>query len=133
MIDNFLINCKTSVIQIRFHMPFRAIILLWVGQKSRSDRDWKERDPPNRGCRGLGWGQSFKERRLRVTKSPFWVTLHHQHEVQFQKAPGSAASILSAASWPILAGRFTKKSMPVISSRSSIDIVWRDAPDLCSK
>ena len=41
----------------------------WVGQKSRSDRDWKERDPPNRGCRGgLGWGQSFEERRLRVTK-----------------------------------------------------------------
>ncbi len=47
----------------------------WVGQKSRSDRDWKERDPPNRGAGGLGWGQSFEERRLRVTKSPFWVTL----------------------------------------------------------
>ena len=29
----------------------------------------------NRGCRGLGWVQSFEERRLRVTKSPFCVTL----------------------------------------------------------
>ena len=57
--------------------------VLWVGQKSRSDRDWKERDPPNRGCRGLGWVQSFEEsfeeRRLRVTKSPFWVTLSKPH------------------------------------------------------
>ena len=44
---------------------------LWVGQKSRSDRDWKEQDPPNRGCRGLGWVQSFEERRLRVTQSSF--------------------------------------------------------------
>ena len=35
--------------------------VLWVGQKSRSDRDWKERDPPNRGCRGLGWVQSFED------------------------------------------------------------------------
>ena len=46
-----------------------------VGQKSRSDRDWKERNPPNRGRRGLGWVQSFEERRLRVTKNPFLVTL----------------------------------------------------------
>ena len=48
---------------------------MWVAQKSRSDRDRRERDPPNRGCRGLGWVQSFEERRLRVTQSPFWVTL----------------------------------------------------------
>ena len=47
----------------------------WVAQKSRSDRDRRERDPPNRGCRGLGWVQSFEERCLRVTQSPFWVTL----------------------------------------------------------
>ena len=35
---------------------------IWVGQKSRSDRDWKERDPPNRGCRGFRRVQSFAER-----------------------------------------------------------------------
>ena len=52
-----------------------GIIKRIVGQKSRSDRDWKERNPPNRGCRGLGWVQSFEERRLRVTKNPFLVTL----------------------------------------------------------
>ena len=52
---------------------------MWVGQKSRSDRDWKERNPPNRGCRGLGWVQSFEERRLRVTKNPFLVTLSSQY------------------------------------------------------
>ena len=33
------------------------------------------RDPPNRGCRGLGWVQSFEERRLRVTQNLFCVTL----------------------------------------------------------
>ena len=48
---------------------------MWLGQKSRRDRDWESHNPPNRGCRGLGWVQSFEERRLRVTKSHFWVTL----------------------------------------------------------
>ena len=42
-----------------------------LGQKSRRDRDWESHNPPNRGCRGLGWVQSFEERRLRVTKSHF--------------------------------------------------------------
>ena len=44
---------------------------LRLGQKSRRDRDWESHNPPNRGCRGLGWVQSFEERRLRVTKSHF--------------------------------------------------------------
>ena len=26
-----------------------------LGQKSRRDRDWESHNPPNRGCRGLGW------------------------------------------------------------------------------
>ena len=34
-------------------------------KKSRRDRDRREQNPPNRGCRGLGWGPSFEERRLR--------------------------------------------------------------------
>ena len=42
-----------------------------LGQKSRRDRDRRKRYPPNRGYRGLGWVQSFEERRLRVTKSHF--------------------------------------------------------------
>ena len=72
-----------------------------LGQKSRRDRDWESHNrrqaerntkfiwiflrceggkpvkvnPPNRGCRGLGWVQSFEERRLRETKSHFWATL----------------------------------------------------------
>ncbi len=55
-------------------MPAGAEAAMWVGQKSRSDRDWKERDPPNRGRerfyenvrgtfeseqRGLGWGHAM--------------------------------------------------------------------------
>ena len=68
---------------------------MWVAQKSRSDRDRRERDPPNRGCRGLGWVQSFEERRLRVTQSPFWVTLiyHKSHLSEDIFLPRSAGLI----------------------------------------
>ena len=84
----------------------------WVGQKSRSDRDWKERDPPNRGCRGrdwkerdppnrgcrgLGWGQSFEERRLRVTKSPL---LGHPHGIALRKGGKTSGGIVGVTTLP---------------------------------
>lgn len=47
--------------------------------------------------------------------------LHHQVTLF-----GSSASILAVVSSPTLAGKFTKKSIPVFFSRSSTDIEYSD-------
>ena len=36
-----------------FSLSWRNNPDMWVGQKSRSDRDWKERDPSSRGQKAV--------------------------------------------------------------------------------
>ena len=52
---NFRILVILEIVRVSadYHVP--AGFLVGLGQKSRRDRDWESHNPPNRGCRGLGW------------------------------------------------------------------------------
>ena len=70
-----LFYCKIKVV-MPFFQEFSIFSLswrnnpdMWVGQKSRSDRDWKERDPPNRVISREVWRNVFRYIRGETRKS----------------------------------------------------------------